>query len=122
MGNELDEDELEMFYLRRLESGLFTLQTIDFILAWLIMEDDGVCCPFYLSPLPFFLLTQHALFQAKDQATLLLSRKDQTLQEIVDVLQEQHDNVGSSSEDGDPAAESQRVILEGLMTYLKGLV
>jgi hypothetical protein len=31
-----------MFYLRRLEGGLFTLQMIDFILAWLIMEDDGV--------------------------------------------------------------------------------
>ena len=38
------------FYIRRLDGGLFTLQTVDYILAWLIMEDDGVgtvdlqCC------------------------------------------------------------------------------
>lgn len=39
---ELDQEDEVMFYLRRLEGGLFTLQNIDFILAWLIMEDDGV--------------------------------------------------------------------------------
>lgn len=32
-----------MFYLRRLDGGLFTLQTVDYILAWIAMEDDGVC-------------------------------------------------------------------------------
>ena len=32
----------EIWYLRRLESGLYTLQTVDYILAWIIMEDDGV--------------------------------------------------------------------------------
>jgi hypothetical protein len=41
-GLPLDADDEDMFYLRRLEGGLFTLQNIDFILAWLIMEDDGV--------------------------------------------------------------------------------
>ncbi|KAL7413013.1 DUF1716-domain-containing protein [Mrakia frigida] len=101
-GTEIDEDDEQMFYLRRLEGGLFTLQMIDYILAWLIMEDDG----------------------ARDQAMLLLERKDQTFQEIIDVLQEQHDNVGdASSEEGEnSAAESQRMILEGLMTYLRGSV
>lgn len=29
-------------YLRRLDGGLFTLQTVDYILAWIVMEDDGV--------------------------------------------------------------------------------
>lgn len=32
----------EMTYLRRLDGGLFTLQTVDYILAWLMVEDDGV--------------------------------------------------------------------------------
>ena len=31
-----------MWYLRRLDGGLFTLQTVDYILAWISMEDDGV--------------------------------------------------------------------------------
>ena len=30
------------WYLRRLDGGLYTLQTVDYILAWIIMEDDGV--------------------------------------------------------------------------------
>ncbi|WFD36671.1 hypothetical protein MCUN1_003558 [Malassezia cuniculi] len=34
------QDEEELFYLRRLEGGAFSLQLIDYILAWLIMEDD----------------------------------------------------------------------------------
>ena len=36
------EDMQDMWYLRRLDGGLFTLQTVDYILAWLTMEDDGV--------------------------------------------------------------------------------
>ena len=189
-GTEIDEDDEQMFYLRRLEGGLFTLQMIDYILAWLIMEDDGV--RFLSLFLPRSLSLQLQLTptsvsfavgaeQARDQAKLLLERKDQTFQEIIDVLQgsffpptflsarrvewthrafsphsrrvslscshsisqpdppplllppsfarlkkstEQHDNVGdASSEEGEnSAAESQRVILEGLMNYLRGSV
>jgi beta-catenin-like protein 1 len=36
-------DEEDAWYLRRLEGGLYTLQTVDYILAWIVMEDDGVC-------------------------------------------------------------------------------
>jgi len=32
----------DVLYIRRLDGGLFTLQTVDYILAWLMMEDDGV--------------------------------------------------------------------------------
>lgn len=42
----MDDDATELetaWYLRRLDGGLFTLQTVDYILAWIIMEDDGVC-------------------------------------------------------------------------------
>ena len=46
MASEGDEgltpDAEDAFYIRRLDGGLFTLQTLDYILGWLIMEDDGV--------------------------------------------------------------------------------
>ena len=35
-------DEEGVWFLRRLDSGLYTLQTVDYILAWIVMEDDGV--------------------------------------------------------------------------------
>lgn len=35
-------EQEEAFYLRRLDGGLFTLQTVDYIIAWAIIEDDGV--------------------------------------------------------------------------------
>ena len=38
VGNE----EEDAWYLRRLDGGLYTLQTVDYILAWIVMEDDGV--------------------------------------------------------------------------------
>ncbi|KAJ7904564.1 armadillo-type protein [Mycena olivaceomarginata] len=40
-GEEITSEEEDTWYLRRLESGLFTLQTVDYILAWIAMEDDG---------------------------------------------------------------------------------
>ncbi|KAH9179717.1 DUF1716-domain-containing protein [Lactarius sanguifluus] len=42
---EADEgagNEEDAWYLRRLDGGLYTLQTVDYILAWIVMEDDGV--------------------------------------------------------------------------------
>lgn len=46
MASEGDEgltiDTEDAFYIRRLDGGLFTLQTVDYIMGWLIMEDDGV--------------------------------------------------------------------------------
>ena len=45
-GDDMDDEDL--WYLRRLDGGLYPLQTVDYILAWIIMEDDGVsaqpCC------------------------------------------------------------------------------
>lgn len=41
-GEEIGEAETEGWYLRRLDAGLFTLQGVDYILAWVCMEDDGV--------------------------------------------------------------------------------
>lgn len=41
-GQEIDVVEEDVWYLRRLDAGLFTLQNVDYILAWVSMEDDGV--------------------------------------------------------------------------------
>ncbi len=41
-GEEIGQEEEDLWYLRRLDGGLFTLQTVDYILAWIAMEDDGV--------------------------------------------------------------------------------
>jgi hypothetical protein len=35
-------EEEDKWYLRRLDNGLFTLQNVDYVLAWIAMEDDGV--------------------------------------------------------------------------------
>ncbi len=44
---DLAENE-DVWYLRRLDGGLFTLQAVDYILGWILMEDDGVCEAVYL--------------------------------------------------------------------------
>jgi hypothetical protein len=44
------EEELDDWYLRRMNAGLAHLQNIDYVLAWVIMEDDGVCPDFWDSP------------------------------------------------------------------------
>jgi beta-catenin-like protein 1 len=41
-GEEIGGEEEDARYLRRLDGGLYTLQTVDYILAWVVMEDDGV--------------------------------------------------------------------------------
>ena len=42
-GEEIDSNMQDLWYLRKLDGGLFTLQTVDYILGWICMEDDGVC-------------------------------------------------------------------------------
>ncbi|EPZ34350.1 DUF1716-domain-containing protein [Rozella allomycis CSF55] len=50
--NELDDDEIEeTYYLRRLESGLFTLQMIDLIIAYLIESGNNQLIDFILQEL-----------------------------------------------------------------------
>ena len=38
----ITEDMEELYYTERLDGGLFALQSTDYILAWLAIEDDGV--------------------------------------------------------------------------------
>lgn len=42
LGDEGLSDMKDAIYLQRLEGGLFTLQTVDYILSWVVVEDDGV--------------------------------------------------------------------------------
>ncbi|PPQ72573.1 hypothetical protein CVT26_003704 [Gymnopilus dilepis] len=83
------------FYIRRLDGGLFTLQTVDYILAWLIMEDDGI----------------------QTHAFRMLDRKNQSLKDIIRTLKLYQEHVG----DDTPTAEgvvSQKDILQGLISAL----
>lgn len=47
-GEEIGEVEEDRWYLRRLDEGLYTLQAVDYILAWVCMEDDGVSDLYFL--------------------------------------------------------------------------
>lgn len=44
-GEEIDDDRDDEWYLTRLDAGLSALQSIDYVLAWVCMEDDGVSSP-----------------------------------------------------------------------------
>ncbi|KAH7105510.1 DUF1716-domain-containing protein [Auriculariales sp. MPI-PUGE-AT-0066] len=98
---EVDESMEDLWYLRRLDSGLFTLQTIDYILAWICMEDDGI----------------------RGHAQQLLARKNKTLKAVADVLRIYRDNVSDAEPpqpdpDGQPAM-TQAMILTQLISYLE---
>lgn len=41
-GEEITETETDDWYLRKINAGLSHLQNIDYVLAWVAMEDDGV--------------------------------------------------------------------------------
>ncbi|KDR83699.1 hypothetical protein GALMADRAFT_56115 [Galerina marginata CBS 339.88] len=90
------------FYIRRLDSGLFTFQTVDYILAWLIVEDDGI----------------------QSHASRMLARGNQSLHDIVQTLRQYHEHVDDIeddlSEEGG-ATLSRKDILQGLISALDGI-
>jgi len=96
-GEKPGEGEEALWYLRRLDGGLFTLQTVDYILAWLTMEDDGI------------------LSHIKQ----MLSRKNKSLHDLVETLRIHHDNVDEPEPTGESAL-SQKDILQNLMAFLSG--
>lgn len=112
--DEDDEEDEEERYLTRLEQGLFSLQLLDTVLAWIVMEDDA----------------------AKDHISLLLRRKSKSLRHVAETLKEYRDNIGdqvsitdtsSSSDDHDPNSNSKRQdlktrdILNALIAYIEAL-
>lgn len=111
-GDDIGPDEEDMWYLRRLDGGLFVLQTVDYILAWIAMEDDGVmlCCRLCLSNLIYLQIRTHLL--------QMLNRKNQGLDDIVSSLKQYRDNLDDNSEAGLPQGPSQKEILQGLIGAL----
>lgn len=92
----------DLFLLRRLDGGLFTVQTIDVLLAWVIMEDDGI----------------------KQHVEMLFGRRGKSINDIKTVLKGYLDNIGEAEpgEDSPEALTSaaQRDILTGLVGFLEG--
>ncbi|KAH7926758.1 DUF1716-domain-containing protein [Leucogyrophana mollusca] len=104
-GETVGPEEEDLWYLRRLDGGLFTLQTVDYILAWILMEDDGI----------------------RAHLTHMLERRSQSIKDIVTTLRIFHENVDGDAPDrpasSDQAPErglSQKEILQNLITFLEG--
>ena len=78
----VDEEEREQmageWFSRRLDAGLFCLQTIDVILAWLVAEDDG----------------------ARRKIQGLLADRDETFATLKATIQEQIDGIDAELEEG----------------------
>ncbi|KAI9825661.1 MAG: hypothetical protein M1832_001005 [Thelocarpon impressellum] len=80
------------WFSRRLDAGLYCLQTIDVILAWLVAEDDG----------------------AGERIRSLLAQTDESLKSVRATLKEQLDSMSDEGE-----AESQtKEMLETLVQFL----
>ncbi|KAK4133937.1 DUF1716-domain-containing protein [Trichocladium antarcticum] len=71
------------WFSRRLDAGLFCLQTIDVILAWLVAEDDG----------------------ARRKIQGLLADRDETFATIKATIQEQIDGIDAESDEGKETKE-----------------
>ncbi|KAF7966183.1 hypothetical protein HWV62_39738 [Athelia sp. TMB] len=100
-GEKIDSEAEDAWYLRRLDAGLFTLQNIDYILAWLSMEDDGI----------------------RAHLTQMLKRKSKSLQDIVHTLKVYRDNVDEDTSVATLADSerppSQTEILQYLIDFLE---
>ncbi|KAK4245442.1 Catenin-beta-like protein [Corynascus novoguineensis] len=83
----MDAEEIEAmadeWFSRRLDAGLFCLQTIDVILAWLVAEDDG----------------------ARKKIRTLLADRDETFAVIKETIQEQIDGIDAESDEGKDTKE-----------------
>ncbi|KAG6378935.1 hypothetical protein JVT61DRAFT_13221 [Boletus reticuloceps] len=103
-GSVIGSEDQDLFYLRRLDGGLFTLQTLDYMLAWIAMEDDGI----------------------RAHITQMLDRKNLSLKNVVETLRSYHGNINmdvsdeSQRNDKVQAGVTQRAILENLIAYLEG--
>lgn len=105
-GGETESEDEDLFYLRRLEGGLFTLQTVDYIIAWVVMEDDGI----------------------RGHITQMLERKNQSLKDIISTLQIYRDNLDADTQSNGSATDhapeggalSQKEILRHLIDFLHG--
>ncbi|KAJ4478161.1 Catenin-beta-like protein [Lentinula aciculospora] len=96
-GEEISPEDQDAWYILRLDGGFFTLQTVDYILAWIAMEDDGV----------------------RSHLLQMLSRKNQTLNDIIQTLRIYRDDVGEDPNADTTDAPSQKDMLQGLIFALE---
>jgi beta-catenin-like protein 1 len=90
---EAEREEREVEWLtRRLDAGLYSLQTVDIILAWLSAEDSG----------------------AKKEIKRLLAERDERLADVKATLQDQYEGVVDTDEE----AQSFKDMLETLISLL----
>ncbi|KAI0114447.1 Catenin-beta-like protein [Nemania sp. FL0031] len=92
MSPEEKEDMADEWFSRRLDAGLFSLQTLDVVLAWLIAEDGG----------------------AKDAIRKLLADRDESWSAIRETLQEQIEGMDTDSADGKDTREMLSTLLQFL--------
>lgn len=93
MGDDEREEAADEWFSRRLDAGLFCLQTIDVILAWLIAEDGG----------------------ARKKIHALLADRDETVAVIKATIQEQIGGIDPKSDD----AKDTRGMLQTLAQFLQ---
>ncbi|KAI0873776.1 Catenin-beta-like protein [Hypoxylon argillaceum] len=93
MSAEEREDMADEWFSRRLDAGLFSLQTLDVVLAWLVAEDGG----------------------AKDAIRKLLADRDESLSVVRDTIQEQIEGVDTDDAD----AKDTREMLSTLVQFLQ---
>lgn len=88
-----DEEQEEERFFRRLEEGLFLLQSVDLVLAWLIAEDDGV----------------------REKIRALLADRDETFEVVRTSLRERQDAIGDkTSQSGKDTSEMLATLMEFL--------
>ncbi|OCL10959.1 DUF1716 domain-containing protein [Glonium stellatum] len=94
MGREEAEEMAAVWFSRRLEAGLFCLQMVDVILAWLVAEDDG----------------------ARKRIVGLLAERDEGLGDLRRTLREQLEGIEEGSGGGEAML---RDMLETLIRFLQ---
>ncbi|KAK3305239.1 Catenin-beta-like protein [Chaetomium strumarium] len=92
MSEDEREEMADDWFSRRLDAGLFCLQTIDVILAWLVAEDDG----------------------AKKKIQALLADRDETFATIRATIQEQIDGIDAETADAKETKEMLATLVEFL--------
>ncbi|KAK0666057.1 Catenin-beta-like protein [Cercophora samala] len=93
MDREEQEEMEDEFFSRRLDAGLFCLQTIDVVLAWLIAEDDG----------------------ARNKVKELLADRDEDFGVLRKTIQEQIDGVDEAGEEGRETKEMLSTLVQFLV-------
>ncbi|KAI1122673.1 Catenin-beta-like protein [Nemania abortiva] len=93
MSTEERQDMADEWFSRRLDAGLFSLQTLDVVLAWLVAEDSG----------------------AKYAIQKLLADRDESLGAVRATIQEQIKGIDADSTDG----KDTREMLSTLVKFLQ---